>query len=111
MTYANRCRVLCKFKNECHYLIFCSRVIRTTTFRVKTRFVDRLKNNEKFKLNEVVDEVRTRFSTEIPEHRAFKARQVVEGDSSNQYNHSLLWSYSAELRRASAGKNTCKIWN
>jgi hypothetical protein len=122
-----------KKEEECNYLLLCSRVGTTTTFRVKTskgkhdcgkRFnsksaksawvatviVDRLKNNPKMKLNEIVAEVRTRFSIDIPTGRAFKARQIarriMEGDASKQY--SLLWSYSAELRRVSPG-NTCKL--
>ncbi|KAI5396455.1 hypothetical protein KIW84_062608 [Lathyrus oleraceus] len=65
--------------------------------------VDNLKNNNKMKLNELVSNVRLRFATEITGCRAFKARwiarQIIEGGSSKQY--SLLWSYEAELRRAS----------
>ncbi|XP_058759808.1 uncharacterized protein LOC131633114 [Vicia villosa] len=62
------------------------------------------------KLNEVVADVRLRYSTEITGCRAVKARKlarkVVEGDSAKQYN--MLWSYGAELRRASIG-NTLKM--
>ncbi|XP_058742407.1 uncharacterized protein LOC131614886 [Vicia villosa] len=61
------------------------------------------------KLNEVVADIRSRYSPKIPGCRAFKARQIarqiVEGDSSNQF--SMLWSYGADLKRASAG-NTFK---
>lgn len=62
------------------------------------------------KLNEVVADVKLRYATEIPSCKVFKvrqlARQIIEGDSSKQYN--LLWSYSVELRKASSG-NTLKI--
>jgi len=129
----NRCRVVCKKKSQCGYLVFCSRVVRTTTFRVKTlkpkhicgmvienknakskwvakKILGRMKNDNDIKLNQVAGEVRTRYSTEIPACRAFRgrqiARQLVEGDSSCQ--HSLLWSYSAELHKVSAG-NRCKL--
>ncbi|XP_058752080.1 uncharacterized protein LOC131625205 [Vicia villosa] len=130
---ANRCRVVCKDKEKCDYTVLCSRVLTSTTFRIKTLYskhkcgrqffnrcakadwvakviVDGLKNNTKMKLNDVVADVRLRYATEIPGCRAFKARQIarqiVEGDSSQQFN--LLWSYGAELRRASPG-NTFKL--
>lgn len=65
--------------------------------------VDKLKNNSSMKLNEVVTDVRLGFAIEITGYRAFKVRQlskkIVEGDSAKQY--SMLWSYDAELRRAS----------
>jgi len=126
---ARRCRVICKQKEKCKYLVLCSRVVRTTTFKIKTllpkhtcgwafwnknanaewvakEVFDRMKNN-KMQINDVVDDINQRFSVEIPGTGAFKARklavQLVEGDSSKQY--SLLWSYSAELRRASNGNN------
>ncbi|CAI8610184.1 unnamed protein product [Vicia faba] len=110
-----------------------SRVLRTTSFRIKTLFqkhkygrkffnknanadwvsrviIDKLKNNSGMKLNEVVADVRLRFAIEIIRCKAFKARQlarkVVEGDSAKQY--SMLWSDGAELRRASKG-NTFKL--
>ncbi|XP_058762568.1 uncharacterized protein LOC131635949 [Vicia villosa] len=130
---ANRCRVVCKDKEKCDYTVLCSRVLTSTTFRIKTLYskhkcgrqffnrcakadwvakviVDGLKNNTKMKLNDVEADVRLRYATEIPGCRAFKARQIarqiVEGDSSKQFN--LLWSYGAELRRASPG-NTFKL--
>ncbi|XP_058746137.1 uncharacterized protein LOC131619011 [Vicia villosa] len=130
---SNRCRVVCKDNKKCNYKILCSRVLSTATFRIKTLFdkhkcgrqffnksakaewvakviVDGLKNISKMKLNEVVADIRSRYSTEIPGCRAFKARQIarqiVEGDSSKQF--SMLWSYGAELKRASAS-NTFKI--
>ncbi|KAJ1426386.1 hypothetical protein SESBI_10411 [Sesbania bispinosa] len=105
-----------------------SRVGRSTTYRVNTlvgrhtygrvcgnnnakagwvakAVVNRLKSNNKVTLKEVVEDIRTTYSTGITISRAFKARQivrgVVEGDSSKQYT--LLWSYSAELRRACVG--------
>ena len=126
---ARRCRVISKQKEKCKYLVLCSRVVRTTTFKIKTllpkhtcgwafwnknanaewvakEVFDRMKNN-KMQINDVVDDINQRFSVEIPGTGAFKARklavQLVEGDSSKQY--SLLWSYSAELRRASNGNN------
>ncbi|XP_058734254.1 uncharacterized protein LOC131605982 [Vicia villosa] len=129
---ANRCRVVCKDKEKCDYTVLCSRVLTSTTFRIKILYskhkrgrqffnksakadwvvkviVDGLKNNTKMKLNDVVADVMLRYATEIPGYRAFKARQIarqiVEGDSSKQFN--LLWSYGAELRRASPG-NTFK---
>ncbi|KAI5446061.1 hypothetical protein KIW84_014053 [Lathyrus oleraceus] len=110
-----------------------SRVLTTTTFRIKTLFhkdkcgrwffnksakakwvtkviVNGLKNNTKMKLNEVVTNVRLRYVTKVPYCRAFKARklarEIVEEDSSKQYN--LLWSYSSELVGTSPG-NTFKI--
>ncbi|XP_058783323.1 uncharacterized protein LOC131658000 [Vicia villosa] len=125
---SNRCRVVCKDNKKCNYTILCSRVLSTATFRIKTLFdkhkcgrqffnksakaewvakviIDGLKNNSKMKLNEVVADIRSRYSTEIPGCRAFKARQIsrqiVEGDSSKQF--SMLWSYGAELKKASAG--------
>lgn len=128
-----RVRMVCKLKGKCGYKILVSRVVRTTTFRVKTLYpkhtcgrvfsnksikskwvgkiiVYKMKNNGKVKLNEVVGDIRTQFSTEIYGARAFKerqiAREIVEGDSSKKY--SLFWSYSAELRRASS-ENTCKL--
>lgn len=121
-----------KKKDKCKYLILCSRVVRTTTFRIKTLFpkhkcgcafwnknskadlvakkvFDIMKNN-KMQINDVVDDIKQRFSVEIPGTRAFKARklarQLIEGDSSKQY--SLLWSYNAEIKRASKGNN-CKL--
>ena len=129
----DRCRVVWKKKTECRYLVFCSRVVRTTTFKVKTlkpkhtcgmvienknaksecvakKILGRMTNDNDMKLDQVINEVRTRYSTEIPACRAFRARQIarqlVEGDSSRQY--SLLWSYSVELHRASSGNN-CKL--
>lgn len=129
----HRCRVVCKKKTEYRYLVFCSRVVRTTTFKVKTlkpkhtcgmvienknakskwvvkKILERMTNDNDMKLDQVIDEGRTRYSTDIPACRAFRARQIatqlVEGDSSRQY--SLLWSYSAELHRASSG-NRCKL--
>ncbi|XP_058764112.1 uncharacterized protein LOC131637534 [Vicia villosa] len=128
-----RCRVICKDKQQCGYTVLCSRVLRTESFRIKTLIqkhkcgrkffnknanadwvsriiVDKLKNNSGMKLNEIVSDVRLRFATEITGCRAFKARQiarrVVEGDSAKQY--SMLWSYGAELRRACIG-NTFKL--
>ncbi|XP_058726822.1 uncharacterized protein LOC131598214 [Vicia villosa] len=130
---AVRCRVVYKEKGQCNYTVLCSRVLTSTTFKIKTLFdkhkcgrqffnksakaewvakviVDKMKNCSKMKLNEVIEYVRVRFATEIPGCRAFKARQiakrVVEGDSTKQF--SLLWSYGAELRRASPG-NTFKM--
>lgn len=121
---ANKCRVVCKNNEKCNYIVLCSRVLTSTTFRTKTLFakhkcgrqffnksdkaewvakviVGGLKNNTKVKLSEVV---------EIPGCRAFKARQIarhiVEGDSSKQFI--LLWFYGVELRKASPG-NTFKI--
>jgi len=105
----DRCRVLCKKKTECRYLVFCSKVVRTTTFKVKTlkpkhtcgkvienknakskwvakKILGRMTNDNDMKLDQVIDEVRTRYSTEIPVCRTFRtrqiARQLVEGDSS-----------------------------
>ncbi|XP_058744588.1 uncharacterized protein LOC131617289 [Vicia villosa] len=128
-----RCRVICKDKQQCGYTVLCSRVLRTESFRIKTLIqkhkcgrkffnknanadwvsriiVDKLKNNSGMKLNEIVSDVRLRFATEITGCRAFKARQiarrVVEGDSAKQYT--MLWSYGAELRRACIG-NTFKL--
>ncbi|CAI8616634.1 unnamed protein product [Vicia faba] len=128
-----RCRVVCKDKQQCDYTVLCNKVFRTTSFRIKTRFqkhkcgrkffnknanadwvsrviIVKLKNNSTMKLNELVADVRLRFATEITRCRTFKARQlarkIVEGDSTKQYN--MLWSYEAELRRASKG-NTCKL--
>ena len=50
------------------------------------------------------------FAFRIPGCRDFKerqrARQIVEEDSRKKY--SLLWSYDAELRRASSG-NSFKV--
>ncbi|XP_058784016.1 uncharacterized protein LOC131658774 [Vicia villosa] len=130
---ANRCRVVCKDREKCDYTVLCSRVLTSTTFRIKTLYskhkcgrqffnknakaewvakviVDGLKNTKNMNLNDVVIDVRLRYATEIPGYRAFKARQIarqiVEGDSSKQFN--LLWSYDAELRRASPG-NTFKL--
>ncbi|XP_058784220.1 uncharacterized protein LOC131658989 [Vicia villosa] len=130
---SNRCKVVCKDKKKCNYTILCSRVLTSTTFSIRTLYakhkcgrkffnksaktewvakfiVDGMKNNTKMKLNEVVADVRLRYATEIPEYSAFRARQIarqiVEGDPSKQF--SLLWSYGAELRWASAG-NTFKV--
>lgn len=130
---AKRYVVICKNKMHCNCIVLCIRVIRTTIYRVKTLFhkhkcrkqffiknakvilvakviVDKLKNNIKMKLNEMVSYVRLVFVTEITGCKDFKARklarQIVEGDSSKQYN--LLWSYDAELSRVSLG-NTFKL--
>lgn len=77
---ANRCMMVCKDKKTCNYIVLCSVVLTTTTFRIKTLFdkhkcgiklfnksakaewvanviVDGLKNNTKMKLNEVVADV------------------------------------------------------
>lgn len=132
---ANRCRVVCKDKEKCNYIVLCIRVLTSTIFRIKTLFakhkygsqffnksakaewlakviIDGLKNNTKMKLSEVVAHVRLGNAIEIPGCRAFKVRQIsrhiVEGDSSKQF--SLLWSYGAELRRTLTS-NTFKINN
>ncbi|RDY00400.1 hypothetical protein CR513_16421, partial [Mucuna pruriens] len=83
----------------------CGRVFANKNAKSKwisKQLVDKLKSNSKLTLNEIIDDMRITFSTDITLSRAFKAKQlvreVVEGDASKQY--SLLWSYSAELRRA-----------
>lgn len=84
----NRCRIVCKHKLHCVYAVLCIRVLRTTSFKIKTLFqkhkcgkkffnknvnadwvfrviVDNLKKNLGMKLNEVVEDVRLRFAIEI----------------------------------------------
>ncbi|KAJ1380009.1 hypothetical protein SESBI_46390 [Sesbania bispinosa] len=129
----DRPRVRVAYSQNCEFTMLVSRVGRSTTYRVKTlvgrhtcgrvfdnnnakagwvakAVVNRLKSNSKVTLKEVVEDTRTTYSTGITISRAFKARHiargVVEGDSKKQYT--LLWSYSAELRRACTG-NTCKL--
>ena len=61
-------------------------------------------------MKDIIHEMRHKYSARITRWRAFKAKQIVkelvEGDATKQYT--MLWSYSAELRKASAG-NTCKL--
>ena len=127
-----RCRVQCKKK--CGYVILCSRVVRSTTFKVKTILLpkhkcgrsfksknakaswvskvieDKMKFHSKMNIAEIVSDIKTNYSVEIPAWRALRARQLakkaVEGDAIKQY--SLLWSYSAELKKAGLG-NRCKL--
>ena len=72
--------------------------------------VDMVKSNPKISVHEIVDYMKNTYAVGIKACAAAKARslarEVVEGDSSKQF--SLLWSYCAELRKASQG-NTCKI--
>lgn len=113
---AKRHRVVCKHKMHCNYIVLCNRVLRSTTYKVKTLFekhkcgrqffnknvkidwvakmiVDKLKNNNKMKLNEVV--ICKVKVVDITGCRTFKSRKpvrkIVERGSSKQY--SLLWSY------------------
>ncbi|CAL5202057.1 unnamed protein product [Lathyrus oleraceus] len=106
---ANRCRVVCKDNGKCNYIVLCSRVLTSTTFRIKTLFtkhkcgrqflnksakaewvskviINGFKNNIKMKLNNVVAYVRLRYATAIPCYGAFTARHIsrhiIEGDSS-----------------------------
>ncbi|CAK8569784.1 unnamed protein product [Lathyrus sativus] len=76
----NRCRVVCKDKTKCKYIVLCNRVLSSAIFRIKTWFakhkcgrkffnksakaawvakviVDGVKNNSKMKLSEVVADV------------------------------------------------------
>ncbi|KAK7244700.1 hypothetical protein RIF29_39526 [Crotalaria pallida] len=128
---SNRVRVVCS--QHCDYLVFCSRVGRAQTFRIKTlipnhtcgrvfdnknaktkwvakKMVNKFINNVNLSLNEVIDEIRTGFQAGITGYRAFAARKMareaLDGDAMKQY--SMLWSYAAELRRACEG-NTCKM--
>ena len=128
---AVRCRVVCK--NKCGFLVLVSKCGGTHTFRVKTLvpqhtcgrvfdnknanskwvakvMVDKLRNNSKVTIRDIIGEIRGSYSTRITKWRALRAKQIasgiVEGEATKQY--SLLWSYSAELRRANEG-NTCKI--
>ncbi|KAI5418497.1 hypothetical protein KIW84_042934 [Lathyrus oleraceus] len=86
---ANKCRMVCKDSEKCNYIILCSIVLTSTTFRTKTLFakhkrgrqffnksanaewvakviVGGLKNNTKMKLSEVVADVRLGYAIEIP---------------------------------------------
>jgi hypothetical protein len=106
---ARRCRMVCNKNKKCKYYVWCSRVVRTTTYRVKTLHIKHSCGRTFTSKNAnagFVANIRSKYAVEIPACRAFKTRQLVEGDSSKQY--SLLWSYSAELKRASSG-NTCKL--
>lgn len=127
-----RVRVRCKHKYG--YQVLCSRVANSYSFEVKTvkkpaytcgrvfnnknakakwvaeKIVDKLKSNPKQTLTVIVDEMRIKYATGIKmctaEKARYLARVVIEGNSSKQY--SLLWSYSAELRKVSAS-DTCKL--
>lgn len=61
-------------------------------------------------INDIVDFVGKNYSVNITFWRAWKAKQmakeIVEGNAARQY--SLLWRYSAELKRVCAG-NSCEI--
>lgn len=80
------CKVVCKNKEKCNYIVLCSRVLTSTIFKIKILFLkhkcgrqffnksakaewvakvifDGLKNNTKMKLSEVVTNVRLRFAT------------------------------------------------
>lgn len=71
----NMCRVVCKDKKHCNYIVLCSRILRTTKYGRKILnknasiywvfriIVDKLKNNTNMKLNEVVAYERLRFAT------------------------------------------------
>lgn len=94
---ARRCKVVCKHKMHCNYIVLCGMVLRSTKYKVSTLFhkhkcgrqffnksvnadwvakmiVDKLKNNNKKKLNEVVSDVKFRFSIEITGCRDLKSR-------------------------------------
>ncbi|RDX79885.1 hypothetical protein CR513_39636, partial [Mucuna pruriens] len=93
-----RLRVVCK--QNCGYIVFVSRVVRSHTYRLKTLvpnhtcgrvldnknakakwvakvIVDKLKANNKLKSNEVINDIRITYATEITLSRAFKARQLA----------------------------------
>lgn len=129
----DRVRAVCKKKDQCPFVMLCSKVGGKQTFAIKTliaphtcgrvfnnksatsswvakKVVDKMRGSRKMKINDVVEEIRIGFSTGITRYKAWKARkmalEMVEGDASRQY--SLLYRFSAELRRVSPG-NTCKM--
>ncbi|XP_057425855.1 uncharacterized protein LOC130719239 [Lotus japonicus] len=126
-------RVRAASKKDCKWVMLCSKVSGKQTFAIKTlsgphtcarvfnnknatskfvakKLVEKLRGSRTMRLNDVVDEMRLDFSTGMTRYRAWKGRQlalqVVEGDASKQY--SLLYKFSAELRRVSAVESECK---
>jgi len=126
-----RVRAICKRK--CGFLILCSKVGGSQTFRVKTLFenhncgrvfvnknankewvskivVDKFRNVGRMTANEIIDDVRRSYSVGITPWRACRAKEIamdiLEGDGQKQY--SLLYDYAAELRRVSI-ETTVKI--
>ena len=126
-----RVRAICKRK--CEFLVLCSKVGGSQTFRVKTlidthnygRFfvnnnankkwvskivVDKFRNVGRMTANEIIDDVRRSYSVAITPWRACRAKEItmdiLEGDGQKQYN--LLYDYVVELRRVSI-ETTVKI--
>ncbi|KAK7259984.1 hypothetical protein RIF29_25648 [Crotalaria pallida] len=126
-----RVRVACK--SDCGFVAYVARVGDSHTFRLKTlqpkhrcgrvfdnknantRWVskvvlDKMRDNHDYKMVEIMDDIRRTYSTGITSWRAFREKQIAkekaEGDAAKQYT--LLWRYSAELRRSNAG-NTLKL--
>jgi len=127
-----RVRVLCK--EDCGYLVFCSKVGTSHTYQIKTFdkdhtcgrkqknksassiwvannvVVKKLQTNKKVTIEDIMDDMRKNHVVDITKGRAWKAKQIaqkiVEGDSNGQY--SMTWRYAAELKRVCA-ENTVKI--
>ncbi|WOL20151.1 hypothetical protein Cni_G28953 [Canna indica] len=128
---AKRVRLTCQ--GSCEFIALCSRVDKTSTFRLKTlvdkhtcnrvfnnknaksswvaeKVVDKVRGSSKTKLSEIIAEIQSKYSAGISIHTAFnelkKAKNIVEGTTKEQYAN--LPRYLAEILRAS-NHNTCKL--
>jgi hypothetical protein len=127
-----RVRVVCK--EECGYLVFCSKVGSSHTYQIKTLHKDhtcarkqknkstcsrwvaefavvkKLQTNKKVTIEDNMDDMRKNHAVEITKGRAWKAKQIaqkiVEGNADGQY--SMIWRYAAELKRV-CSSNSVKI--
>lgn len=129
----DKIRVKVECTRNCSFKMFWSKVGGKETFKTKTicpkHTCGRVYNNKnetsawiakvvawKFqshgdiKVSEVMTDLQQEYSVGVTHWRAWKgrviAKEIVEGDATKQYT--MLWAYSAELRRANA-RNTCKI--
>ena len=126
-----RVKVVCQKK--CGFVILCSKVGGSHTFRVKTLVdghscdrvlrnqnankywvskvvVEKFRNVGKITANEIIDDIKKTYSVGITLWTTIKGRQmamdVIEGDGQKQ--HTLLYDYVTELKRVFA-RTTVKI--
>ncbi|KAJ1428939.1 Transposase, MuDR, plant [Sesbania bispinosa] len=127
-----RARAVCTRK--CPFTVLYSKVGGSETFRIKTLHgrhkcgrvfnnknanskwiakvvVDKFRTSSNVKLTKIIEDVRKTTVLELLSRKLGRLDYMlgtltVDGDVSQQYT--LLWDYSAELRRVNLG-NTCKI--
>jgi hypothetical protein len=127
-----RCRAECREPN-CNYVIYCSKVADSHTFKIKTLSGDhtcaksvkktiasykwvtkevlpKIMTTGDMPVKDIMKDLRRKHSVGVSFHVAWKgkkmAKEIIEGDARKQYT--LLWRYAAELHRVSLG-NTLKI--